>query len=88
MSANGSLANAISEAASNPKLAATVSTTTAAVGAMAAGDFIHGALVNLSMMAGIIVTLLLGRVHWAKYKLLKRQLSDLEAGKQIGDIDV
>lgn len=60
-------------AASNPAVAASVSVATTVLSAAARGDLVHGILVDVSMLAGVIVTLLLGRVHWIRYRLLKRQ---------------
>lgn len=77
------LREAVQQVAESPKIAATVSTATTAIGAAAASDLIHGMLVNFSMIAGIIVTALLGCVHLAKYRILRRQLKDLEEGKAV-----
>lgn len=77
------LREAVQHVAESPKVAAAISTGTTAIGAAAASDLIHGMLVNASMVAGIIVTALLGCVHLAKYRILRRQLKDLEEGKPV-----
>jgi len=74
-----SIRDAVIEAANSPKVAVAVSTATTAIGAAAAGELIHGILVNLSMMIGIIASSVLIKVHWTRYKILKRQLDNLES---------
>lgn len=77
-----SIRDAVLEAVNSPKVAVAVSTATTAIGAAAAGELIHGILVNLSMLAGIIASSVLIKVHWTRYKILKRQLDNLEAYKE------
>lgn len=81
------VASTATEAASNPKLTAVISTSTAGLSAAAATDLVNGLLVTAGMIAGLVVTCLLGLVHFAKYRILRRQLKDLEDGKQIGSIE-
>jgi len=78
------LQSAVAEAANSPKFSATVATTTTSLGMASIADLISGALAALAMVAGIIVTILLGRVHLASYnthvlqnKILRQQLRDL-----------
>lgn len=80
MHEHSTIGDLIEAITNNPKITAFIATTTSAIGAAAGAELIHGALVNLSMAAGIVVTILLGRVHWIKYKIMKRQLQELESG--------
>lgn len=84
MSLQDELKNAVLEAANNPKVAAAVTTATTSLGLASITDVINGALAFAAMVAGLIVTVLLGRVHWASYKtqqlhnmILRRQLREL-----------
>ncbi len=84
MSLQDELKNAVIDAANNPKVAATVTTATTSLGVASITDLISGALAVLAMVAGLIVTILLGRVHWASYRtqqlhnmILRRQLREL-----------
>lgn len=74
----------------SPKVLATVAGATASLGMVGLSDLMRGALSASAILAGIIATILLGRVHWAKYKnerlknrILRRQLSEL--GETVGD---
>jgi hypothetical protein len=84
MSLSNELHDAAQAAASSPKVLAAVSGTTTALGAAGLTDIVGGVLSYSAMCAGIVATILLGRVHWATYKrqileakLLKKQLYDL-----------
>lgn len=68
----------------SPKTTAAVSVTTASLGLAGIADLANGVMYAGATLAGIISTLLLGRVHWAKYKnevlqnrILRKQLEDL-----------
>jgi hypothetical protein len=84
MSLPDELKSAVLSAANNPKVAASVTTATTSLGFASITDLISGALALAAMIAGLIVTVLLGRVHWASYKtqslhnmILRRQLREL-----------
>jgi hypothetical protein len=84
MNLSEELNDAVQAAASNPKVLAAVSGTTTALGAASITEVVGGLLSYSAMCAGIVATILLGRVHWATYKrqileakLLKKQLHDL-----------
>lgn len=75
---------AVAEVANNPKMSAVVSTTTAWLGLASVADWISGALSSLAIIVGIIVTAMLGRVHFQTSKNLlldnkikRKQLIDL-----------
>ena len=70
--------------ASNPKMLAAVAGANTALGAASIADVISGALSCGAILIGIIVTVMLGRVHWISFKnlvlenkLLMRQLRDI-----------
>lgn len=68
MSLSDELQSAATEIASNPKILAGVSAATTSLGVASMTEVISGALSMLAIVAGIIATVLLGRVHWALYK--------------------
>jgi hypothetical protein len=75
------LHNAVEAVIASPKLTAGVSAATTSLGLASAADYISGAMSFMAILAGIIATMLLGRVHFAKYKnevvhnkILRRQL--------------
>lgn len=84
MSLQDELKGAVLNAANNPKVAASITTATTSLGVASITDLINGALAVLAMVAGLVVTILLGRVHWASYNtqrlhnmILRRQLREL-----------
>lgn len=72
MSDHASLKELLDSLINSPGAAATISASTTIIAGMSAANLVHGIIVNVSMMCGVVVTVLLGRVHWIKYKLLKR----------------
>lgn len=76
--------SALDQVIQSPKTLATISVATASMGAASFTDVARGALSLLAILAGVIATLLLCRVHWAKYKnerlqnrILRQQLLDM-----------
>jgi len=59
---------AVEAVATNPKVTMGVSAATASLGVASAAEIISGVLSGLAILAGIIATTLLARVHWALYK--------------------
>lgn len=59
--------------AASPKLSAGVSLTTASLGVASATEVFSGLLSSLAIVGGLVVTFLLGRVHWETHKNLKLQ---------------
>lgn len=62
------LQSAAEAVASNPKVLGGVAAATTSLGAASWTDVISGGLSMMAIIAGIIATTLLGRVHWAAYK--------------------
>lgn len=84
MNLQDALQSTIHAAASSPKVATAVSTATATLGAASFADLIQGPLSCLAIIAGVIATFLLGRVHWMtgknrdlENKILRKQAQDL-----------
>ncbi len=75
MSDQETLRDVVTAVASSPKVAAVVSTSTTVFAGWIGTHTLHGALVDISMLVGMIVTALLGLVHWGKYKLIRKQLA-------------
>lgn len=77
--------NAVLEAVVNsPKMLGGVGAATTSLGVSSMVGVISGALSMLAIIAGIIATFLLGRVHWAAYKnhmiqnkIFRKQLIEL-----------
>ena len=65
--------SALDAAASHPAIASAVAATTASTGAIAILSQTATVLGVVSLAIGCIVGLLVIRVHWIKYKLLKRE---------------
>ncbi len=70
--------------ASSAKLSVGISAVTASLGVASAADMISGALSSIAIVCGIVVTAMLGRVHWQAYenhliqnKIFRRQLLEL-----------
>lgn len=78
MSAPETLRELAQQAASSPKVGMAVSTGTAAVSAVASSFDLHGFLVDISMVVGVIVTLLLGIVHYRRGKQIERETELLQ----------
>lgn len=81
MSLRDELLDAAEALISSPKLMAGVSAATTSLGLASATELISGVMSSLAILAGIVATFLLGRVHFAKYKnemvtnkILRRQL--------------
>lgn len=84
MNLNEELRSAAESVASNPKVLGGVSAATASLGVASMTQMISGVLSLLAIVAGIIATGLLGRVHWALYKnhvlqnkILRKQAFDV-----------
>lgn len=75
---------AMETVASNPKLSATVSVSTASLGTAWFADLIQGTFSIIAIISGVIATIFLIRVHWMTYKnrtlenkILRKQALDL-----------
>lgn len=84
MSYENELQSTVEQIAQSPKTLATVSATTATLGAAGMTSALQGWLSIFAILAGVIATALLCRVHWAKYqnerlqnRILKQQLLDM-----------
>lgn len=76
--------SALEVAASNPKVASAVATTTTAVGASSIVDLLQGWLGVISAAVGIIVGLYVIRAQNVKYKILMRAYENGET-PDLGD---
>lgn len=85
MNSPETLREAINQVAQSPKVAVAVSTATTAIGAAASQDYIHGFLVNASMVFGIIATAVLGGCHIVRFAILRQELKNLR--KKSGEIE-
>lgn len=72
MSATETAVEALTEAASNPKIAIGVAATTTSLGAASTLELLQGGLGLASVIIGCIVGLFVIRVHAIKYKILRR----------------
>lgn len=76
--------NAVEAVINSPKLAASVGGATTSLGAAIRMDWVQGTLASGAVLSGIIMTLILARLHWVtvqnrqiEHKILLRQLADL-----------
>lgn len=83
MSLGEELQNIATQVVNSPKVFGGVSAATTSLGIASMTQLITGALGLVATAAGIIATVLLGRVHWAAYKnemlqnkILRKQLID------------
>lgn len=67
-----SVKTALDAASSHPAVGSTIATAATALGAASMMGFIQGVLGLISMLIGILVGLFVLRLHWIKYKILKR----------------
>ncbi len=81
MSEHEALRGAVETIASNPKVAAGIGVTTAAMGFAETLAAVNSVLGTVAIIAGIVATLLVVRVNWVNGKLLQKQLDKLEAEK-------
>ncbi len=84
MKLNDALHAVVQATAESPKLSAVVSTATASLGVASAMEVISGALSTLALLAGIVASTVLARVHWQLYKnhvlqnkIFRQQLKEL-----------
>ncbi len=81
MSEHEALRGAVETIASNPKVAAGIGVTTAAMGFAETLAAVNSFLGTIAIIAGIVATVLVVRVNWVNGKLLQKQLDKLEAEK-------
>jgi hypothetical protein len=84
MSYQSELQSVVTQAANDPKTSAGVSVATALLGGASVADLIQGSLSFLAILAGFVVTCLLGRVHLQQHRndrlqnqILRQQLREL-----------
>lgn len=77
------------EAASNPKVTAMVATTTTSLGIANLANVFDGLLSWAAVAAGLVATVLLARVHFAKYKneVVQNKILRLQLKGMGGDPD-
>lgn len=63
---------AVETAASNPKVASIVAVTTTSLGAASTLELMQSVLGLVSLVIGCLVGLFVIRIHWIKYKILRR----------------
>lgn len=68
----------------NPKTTGVVATVTASLGMASFADVLKGAVGFAAVVAGLIATILLGRVHWINFenekinnRMLRKQAADM-----------
>jgi hypothetical protein len=81
MSDHEAFRNAVETIASNPKVAAPVGVTTAAMGFAEAISAANSILATVALVVGIVSSILVIRVTYINLKLKQRQLDKLKAEK-------
>jgi hypothetical protein len=89
MNFRNELLSAAETVASNPKVSAGVSAVTTGLGVASATEWISGPLSSVAILAGIIATVMLARVHWETHKnqVLQNKILRKELIKLGGDPD-